>query len=390
MSKSPASKAFCLSMRAGLKLYGIFRRMDKLPLDATRPARQFRAASGRQRRPIGVPMRRRTICRQTQLSALAGPSHPGTFIVATDPVSPPQGLAGAVVALGNFDGVHRGHKAVIARALSIAKALGRPCAVLTFEPHPADFFNGQHTIFRLTTREAKSVALAALGLDGMIVLSFDARFSGLSAEDFVSDILIRRLAVKAVVAGYDFHFGKGRSGTPAFLKEAGARHGFEVEIVERIEADAEGSIEAASSTATRAALEQGDIARANHLLGHAYTMIGTVIEGQKLGRTIGFPTANIIPDPSCRLRHGVYAVRVQLNEATYDGVANYGRRPTVGEGPALLEIFLFDFSGDLYGQTIEVDFIGFIRGEEKFASLDALKAQIARDVESAKGLLGTR
>ncbi len=310
-----------------------------------------------------------------------------SFIVATDPASPPPGLEAGVVALGNFDGVHRGHVAVISRALSIAKQLHRPCSVLTFEPHPADFFNGSHTIFRLTPKAAKEVMLAALGLDGMIVLSFDTAFSGLSAEEFVTDVLIRRLAVNAVVAGYDFHFGKGRMGTPDFLKEAGIRHGFEVEIVERITADAAGSIEAASSTATRLALEQGDIARATHLLGHPYTIIGTIIEGQKLGRTIGFPTANIIPEPSCRLKHGVYAVHILAGDSQYDGVANYGRRPTVGEGPALLEVFLFEFSGDLYGQTIEVDFIAFIRGEEKFASLDALTTQIGKDAESAKELL---
>jgi riboflavin kinase/FMN adenylyltransferase len=313
-----------------------------------------------------------------------------SFIVATDPASPPPGLEGGVVALGNFDGVHRGHVAVISRALSIAKQLQRPCSVLTFEPHPADFFNGPHTIFRLTPQAAKEVMLAALGLDGMIVLSFDTAFSSLSAEAFVTEVLIRRLAVKAVVAGYDFHFGKGRMGTPDFLKEAGKRHGFDVEIVERITADAAGSIEAASSTATRLALEHGDVARATHLLGHPYTIIGTIIEGQKLGRTIGFPTANIIPEPSCRLRHGVYAVHILVgDDSTYNGVANYGRRPTVGDGPPLLEVFLFDFSGDLYGQIIEVDFIAFIRGEEKFASLDALTAQIGKDAESAKELLRT-
>jgi riboflavin kinase/FMN adenylyltransferase len=318
---------------------------------------------------------------------LAAPLSTKPFLVATDPASPPQGLEGAVVALGNFDGVHRGHVAVISRAQAIAHRMARPCAVLTFEPHPADFFNGPHTIFRLTPQAAKIVMLAALGLDGMIVLSFDAGFSSLSAEDFVTDILLRRLAVKAVVAGYDFHFGKGRSGTPAFLKDAGTRHGFDVEIVERITADAAGSIEAASSTATRLALEQGDVARATHLLGHPYTIIGTVTEGQKLGRTIGFPTANIFPEPSCRLRHGVYAVRVLVGDVTYAGVANYGRRPTVGEGPALLEVFLFDYSGDLYGQLIEVDFIAFIRGEEKFASLDALTTQIGKDAARAKVLL---
>jgi riboflavin kinase/FMN adenylyltransferase len=295
-----------------------------------------------------------------------------------------------VVALGNFDGIHRGHAIVIGQALSLAKELGRPCAVLTFEPHPADFFRGPNTIFRLTPREAKIAALAALGLDGMIVLSFDDAFASLSAEAFIADILVRRLAVRGVVAGYDFHFGKDRTGAPAFLQESGRLHGFEVKIVERIDVDAAGSIEAASSTGTRLALEQGDVARAAHLLGHPYCIIGPVIEGQKLGRTIGFPTANILPDSSCRLRHGVYAVRVKLGDATYNGVANFGRRPTVQNGAALLEIHLFDFTDNLYGLQLRVDFIAFIRGEEKFASLDALTAQIGKDAERAKGLLETR
>jgi len=309
------------------------------------------------------------------------------FQVFTDPQTPPTGLAGGVIALGNFDGVHRGHAAVIGRAMALAKELDCPCAVLTFEPHPADFFNGGNTIFRLTPEAAKIAALAELGLDGMVVLTFDAGFATMSAEGFVTDILVRRLNAKAVVAGYDFHFGKGREGTPAFLQDAGKRHGFGVEIIERINADAAGSIEAASSTGTRLALQEGDVARAAELLGHPFRIIGPVTEGQKLGRTIGFPTANIVPDPSCRLRHGVYAVRAKLGDKTYDGVANFGRRPTVQNGAALLEIFLFDFSGSLYGETLSVDFIAFLRGEEKFASLDALKAQIAKDTASAKELL---
>lgn len=322
---------------------------------------------------------------------LAKVSHPN-FAVVHDPVAPPEpgnagSLAGAVVAIGNFDGVHRGHKAVMERARALAGRLGRPAAVLTFEPHPADFFAGHNVIFRLTPERAKALALARLGLDGMIVLTFDAALAGLPAERFVTDILVRRLAVAGVVIGYDFHFGKGREGSPAFLAEAGRRHGFAVEVVERVTHDDEGDLVKVNSTATREALEKGDVATARRLLGHAYFIVGEVIHGAELGRRLGFPTANILPDPSCRLRHGIYAVRLTVDGCTYDGVANYGRRPTFDNGAALLETFVFDFSGDLYGKTIEVDFIGWIRGEEKFASVDTLVAEIRRDVARARVLL---
>jgi riboflavin kinase / FMN adenylyltransferase len=318
---------------------------------------------------------------------LADPSAAKNFVIAIDPVTPPNGLAGAVVAIGNFDGVHRGHLAVIKRALTLAQELNCPCAVLTFEPHPADFFKGPNTIFRLTPRDAKARALEQLGIDGMIVITFDKVLASLPAEAFVAEILVRRLRVRVVVAGYDFHFGAGRSGSPAFLKEAGKRRGFAVEIVERVAAGTQDNNEAASSTAARAALEAGDVEDAARLLGHPFAIIGKVIHGQELGRTLGFPTANLLPDPSCRLRHGIYAVRVVARAKTYDGVASYGRRPTFDNGHALLEAFLFDFSGDLYGETIEVFFIGWIRAEAKFASAAALIAQMKRDDARAKEIL---
>jgi riboflavin kinase/FMN adenylyltransferase len=312
---------------------------------------------------------------------------PKDFVLATDPETPPEELAGAVVAIGNFDGVHRGHIAVIKRAEALAERLRRRFAVLTFEPHPSDVFFGANTIFRLTPRDSKAVALARADVSGMIVLTFDKALAALSAEDFVREILVRRLAVGAVVAGYDFHFGKGRLGTPAFLREAGARYGFEVEIVEQVAADSTGSIEPASSTATRSALEKGDVARAAHLLGHPYSIIGEVIHGEALGRKLGFPTANLRLDPSSRLHFGIYAVKVMVDGKHYGGVASYGRRPTFDNGAPLLEAFLFDFSGDLYGKTIEVAFIDFIRSEEKFPSVEALKEQIAKDEEAARALL---
>jgi riboflavin kinase/FMN adenylyltransferase len=309
------------------------------------------------------------------------------FILAVDPASPPHGLEDAVVAIGNFDGVHRGHLAVIARAEALAHQLGRPCAVLTFEPHPTDFFRGANTIFRLTSLDAKAKSFERLGLDGMIVISFNKAVASLTAEQFVVDVLLRRLGIRAVVAGYDFHFGAGRGGTPSFLEQSGERHGFDVELVECVCADGADVVEAASSTATRAALEGGDVARATRLMGHPFSIMGEVLHGQKLGRTIGFPTVNLLPGPSCRLRHGIYAVRVEIGQTLFEGVASFGRRPTVDNGQPLLEAYLFDFSGDLYGQAIEVFFIGWIREETKFPSLEALKAQIEADAERAKEIL---
>lgn len=309
------------------------------------------------------------------------------FVLAVDPERPAPGLERAIVAIGNFDGIHRGHKAVIERAKALAEARGLPSALLTFEPHPSDYFGGEGTIFRLTPMATKAKLVARLGLDGMIVLGFDAALANLSAEDFVAEILVRRLGIAGIVAGYDFHFGKLRGGTPAFLAEAGARLGFDVEIVAKIDADEAGSIATASSTATREALVQGDVARAAKLLGHPFSIAGEIRAGQKLGRTLGFPTANIRPDPSCRLRHGIYAVRVEIEAATHDGVASYGRRPTVDNGEPLLEVFLFDFDGDLYGKIADVAFIAWLRPEEKFDGLEALKAQMERDLADARACL---
>ena len=303
------------------------------------------------------------------------PSNPD-FLLSTDPEEPPERLAGAVVAIGNFDGVHRGHRAVIARAKALARRLARPCAILTFEPHPVDFFGRGDAVFRLTSRDAKAHRIAELGLDGMFVLTFDKALANLDAGEFLREILVRRLGVAAVVVGYDFHFGARRTGTPEFLREA-RKLGIAVEIVEKVVADEEGSLEAVSSTATREALERGDVRGAAVLLGHLWSLTGTVIHGAKLGRQLGFPTANLAVENSCRLRHAIYAVEVDLDGRRLKGVASSSRRPTVAnEGPTLLEVSVSDFSEDLYGRDIEVFFIDFLRPETKFESLDALIAQI--------------
>lgn len=308
--------------------------------------------------------------------------------VVSNPLSPPKGLEGVVVAVGNFDGVHRGHSVVIRAAEAMADRLGKPCAVLTFEPHPADYFAGRPVIFRITPEREKAVALGRLGLETMIVLTFDEKLATLSAEAFVEEVLVRRLGVSGAVVGYDFHFGKGRAGSPDFLREAGARHGFAVKVVEKVLADVGGSPEAVHSAATRTALEEGDAAAARRLLGHDFFVTGEVIHGQKLGRTLGYPTANLALDPSCRLRYGIYAVRAVVDGVAHKAVASYGKRPTVDNGPPLLEIYILDFKGDLYGKEIEVRFAGWIRPEVKFDGLDALVRQIEDDVAQARAMLG--
>lgn len=309
------------------------------------------------------------------------------FLLSIDPREPPYGFAGAVYALGNFDGLHRGHKAVLLRARAIAAARGVAAAVLTFEPHPSDYFSGASTIFRLTPLALKARLAERLGMDGLTVLPFDAALAGMPAETFVSEIVVDRLQAGGVVAGYDFHFGARRGGTPAFLRDAGRRHGFAVEIVDKVATDPSGLTETASSTATRAALEAGDVARAAALLGHDYAIVGTVLPGQRLGRTLGFPTANLQADPSCRLRHGIYAVRTTVDGIVHDGVASWGRRPTVDNGAPLLETHVFDFHGDLYGREMEVAFVAWLRGEEKFASLELLTTQMHDDAARARTAL---
>ncbi len=314
------------------------------------------------------------------------PPLPHAFVEALDPAAPPPGLARAVYAIGNFDGVHLGHQGVLARAKRIAAEMAAPCAALTFEPHPADFFAKRSVVFRLTPFLAKARAMQFYGLDGLVALTFDARLAALSAAEFVEAVLVKRLNVGAVVAGWDFHFGKSRLGTPQFLTEAGAKHGFRVEIIDKIAASGAAAV---SSTAVRQALEIGDVEAAAKLLGRNYSVIGEVVRGQKLGRTLATPTANLILEPGHRLAYGVYAVRVIADGVERDGVASFGVRPTVDDGAPLLEAHLFDYDGDLYGRAIEVAFVKRIRGEAKFADLAALQAAMERDKIIARGILAS-
>jgi riboflavin kinase/FMN adenylyltransferase len=298
--------------------------------------------------------------------------------------TPEEALAGAVVAIGNFDGVHRGHKAVIAAAQQRAVALGRPAAALTFEPHPRSFFQPGEPLFRLTDAATKLRLLAATGLDGAIVLTFDEALANLSAEDFVRRILVERFAVAGAAIGFNFHFGANRAGSPDFLAAEGKRHGFAVDVVPPLRDRGR----PVSSQPIREALAAGRLDAAAELLGYPWFLSGTVIHGDKRGRELGFPTANLKPDPTCGLRHGIYAVRAAVGGRRHDGVASFGRRPMFDAGTVLLEIFLFDFSGDLYGADMDVAFIGFLRDEAKFASAEELIRQMQEDARLAREVLG--
>lgn len=309
------------------------------------------------------------------------PEH--VFRVARDPWPIAAWFRGAVVAMGNFDGVHRGHRAVVAAATGRARKLGCPAIALTFEPHTRSYFRPEEPFFRLTDEAAKLRLLAATDLDGALVLTFDASLAELSAEAFVRQVLVERLAVAGAAIGFDFHFGRGRQGSPEILVAAGNRHGFPVDVASPL-LDAGRPV---SSSGIRAALSEGRVEEAAELLGYPWFVSARVIHGDKRGRDLGFPTANLRLDPACGLRHGIYAVRVGHGKERLGGVASFGRRPTFDNGAPLLEVFLFDFAEDLYGQTLDVALIGWIRPELRFSSVDELVRQMDDDARSAREML---
>ncbi len=309
----------------------------------------------------------------------SGESRPGfTVVREDDPV--PSDLRGAVVAIGNFDGVHRGHQELIARARALAAEGGHPAAILTFSPHPRAFFSPDKPFFHITPPEEKSVVIARLGVAGIVVRRFDAALAGTTAEDFFRRFILDEIGASGVVVGHDFHFGKGRKGTPDMLRALCDAHGLACEVVPVVEET--GS--AISSSAIRAALAEGDVLRANRLLGYRWFACGEIRHGEKRGRDLGYPTANMRLPEACGLRFGIYAVRMRVDGALRDGVASFGRRPTFDNGAPLLETFLFDFSGDLYGRAACVEFVSWIRGEERFDGVEALVAQMDRDSLQAR------
>jgi riboflavin kinase/FMN adenylyltransferase len=293
----------------------------------------------------------------------------------------PERLRGGIVALGNFDGFHKGHQAVVGRAVSRARSEGRPALVATFDPHPVRHFKPDLPPFRLTSLDQRECLFAAAGADAMLVFHFGAELAQVTAPDFVTDYLVSRVGAAGVVTGEDFTFGKGRGGDVEVLKMLGRANRISVDAVAPV---GDGG-EPVSSSRIRDALEAGDCAAAAHLLTRPFAIEGVVEHGDKRGRAIGWPTANIPLGPYLRPRFGVYAVRGRIPDGrVLDGVANLGTRPMFDPPKELLEPYFFDFDGDLYGQSVEVETISFIRDEANFDTIEALRTQIAADADEAR------
>ncbi|WP_428149541.1 bifunctional riboflavin kinase/FAD synthetase [Brevundimonas sp.] len=297
----------------------------------------------------------------------------------------PASQRGAAAALGAFDGVHRGHQAVIASARETADRLGAPLAVVSFDPHPRRWFQPDAAPFRLMTAGQMARALEPLGVERLYLLPFDADMAAMSDEAFALDVLSDGLGLTHASVGFDFTYGKGRTGSPDALARIGRQLGFSVAVTERV--DDRGGLKLASS-AVREALNAGDMARAAAILGRPFAIEGKVVHGDKRGRTIGVPTANVRLADYMRPAYGVYATRTRLADGrVIDGVANLGVRPMFEIAEPLLEVWLFDFAEDLYGQTIETELVALLRGEMNFDSLDALKVQIDADAAAARAVL---
>jgi riboflavin kinase/FMN adenylyltransferase len=296
----------------------------------------------------------------------------------------PADYRGGIVALGNFDGFHLGHQAVVGRAVERARAEGRPAIVATFDPHPVRHFAAHVPPFRLTSLDQRERLFAAAGADAMLVFDFNDDLAGLTAEAFVTERIVDVISAAGVVTGEDFTFGHKRGGDVSVLADLGRRHGFSADAIPPV-SDDHGAI---SSSRIRDALKAGDPREAARLLTRPFAIEGTVQHGDKRGRTIGYPTANIDLGPYLRPRYGIYAVRGHLADGrVLDGAANLGIRPTFDPPKELLEPYFFDFSGDLYDQRIEVELIEFLRPEAKFDGLDALTAQMAKDCDAARAAL---
>ncbi len=304
------------------------------------------------------------------------------FIIVDDIKHIPEKLKGSVLAIGNFDGCHLGHQRIFSSALDIARAKKSPSLVLTFEPHPRDVFAPKPFMFRLTNGEQKAKIIKALGFDGIIIMPFNKKLAGIDARDFVKDFLINALNVKAVCVGEDFHFGKNRQGTPEFLAHCGSEFGFEVHQLNLL---VQGK-ETISSSRIRKCLSEGGLNVANRLLNYHWIVEGIVIEGDKRGRKLGYPTANFNLPANSNLAEGIYAVRVKLGKRLFDGVASFGK-PMFNSVQPPFEVHIFDFDEDIYGQKIEVALIEHIRGQMIFDNLDELIAQMDKDSQKARKIL---
>ncbi|WP_137390089.1 bifunctional riboflavin kinase/FAD synthetase [Rhodoligotrophos defluvii] len=297
----------------------------------------------------------------------------------------PVSCRGAVVAIGNYDGVHRGHQALLATAREEAQRCGAPFGVLTFEPHPRTFFRPEQPVFRITPAELKTKLLHGCGADFVSILSFDRTLASQEAEAFVRDVLVRRHGAVHVVTGYDFHFGKGRKGSPDLMRRLGEELGFGVTVVEQVTDDS--GVAPFASSAIRHELRHGDVAVAAEQLGYRWTVLAKVVPGDQRGRSLGFPTINIKLEEGCEPGEGIYAVRVRRGQTVWRGAGYIGKRPTFGKNDVALEVYLLDFSGDLYGEQVAIEFIDYIRPDRAFSDAASLTAQMERDVAEIDAVL---
>jgi riboflavin kinase / FMN adenylyltransferase len=300
-------------------------------------------------------------------------------IVRGLPSVPPERRPSAV-ALGVFDGVHLGHRAILGAAVAHGRAADAPALACTFEPNPLEVLQPERAPLPITTLDERLELIAACGVDGTVVLTFTRELAAVEPEAFVKDVLVERLVARQVVVGFNHRFGRAARGDAALLRELGARMGFTVDVIAPLTVDGA----PVSSTAIRAALGRGDLDAAARMLGRPYTLPGTVVAGAGRGRTLGFPTANVAPARPVLVAPGVYACTLEVAGGPRRAVVNVGVRPTFGEATLAVEAYLLDFSGDLYGQTVRLVFVSRVREERRFPSVDALRAQIADDVETAR------
>jgi riboflavin kinase / FMN adenylyltransferase len=305
------------------------------------------------------------------------------FLSLLNPASLPDALARPVLAIGNFDGMHLGHAALVREAVRLGGIHDAPAAILTFEPHPRLFFRPDQPLFRLTQADMKADAAQTLGAEGVITLTFDAGLAAMSAEDFVTRLILGAFSASGVVVGPDFHFGRGRRGTPALLTEMGRAAGIAVSVMPpQMLGDT-----VVSSSHIRALLQEGDVAAATRFLGREWQVRAVVAHGDKRGRLLGYPTANLHLPKDVALKHGIYAVRAAVDGRQQPAVASFGCRPTFDGGEPKLEVHVFDFAGDLYGRTMDVAFVGFIRPELRFDGVEPLIRQMDQDSLMARKML---
>ena len=301
-----------------------------------------------------------------------------------------EGLRGGVVAIGNFDGMHRGHQQLLATAKAEAEKLGKSFGLLTFEPHPRTFFQPSEPVFRLTPPPLKALLANILGAGFLATVNFDAITAAQAPEDFILQQLVQRLGVAHVVTGFDFHFGKGRKGTSETLLQAGASLGFGVTVVEQVADEVGGAMAPFSSSAIRSSLRRGHVREAAKGLGYQWVVMGEVVPGDQRGRTIGFPTANIILEPGAEPYRGIYAVTVREKKGgpLWQGAGYFGDRPTFNTNRTFLEVYLLDQDIDLYGKILVVNFVDLVRGDKTFSSIDGLIEQMNADCDVVREILG--